>query len=278
MIAYPIGIAATTVAFLLENWNFELVRKGTPPDTALVTRRGLLNTQTVQRTDDRLRGIAFQEPLVWRWLRLTGTKVISTGLRQSGESATSGVLPRIRLAEARDLAARILPDGSRPLETALHRHPPGALIRRLGWAVYGPVLASGVLLLFGLSDAIPDRVWPLPLTLVLLTVPAAVVAYRSLGHGLTGRYLVVRSGVLNRRTMALQRRAVIGWTVKQSIPQRWGGRMSLGVATAAGECYYTAPDASVQQALAFVHGATPQLAQRFIDAESDPQQAQKHKR
>ncbi|RSM59818.1 hypothetical protein DMB66_26585 [Actinoplanes sp. ATCC 53533] len=260
VIAYPIGIAVTTGAFLLGYWNFELVRKGTPPDTALVTRRGLLNTQTVQRTDERLRGIAFEEPLAWRWLRLTETKVIATGLRQVGESATSGVLPRIRLGEARDLAAKILPDGSRPLETALHRHPRGALVRRLGWAVYGPALASGALLLFGLAGALPDWVWPLPLTLVPLTLPAAVVAYRSLGHGLAGRYLVVRRGVLRRRTVALQRRAVIGWTFEQSILQRWGGRMTVGVATAAGGRYYTAPDMSVEQALAFVAGATPELA------------------
>ncbi|GAA3937773.1 PH domain-containing protein [Actinoplanes auranticolor] len=265
LIAYPLGIAATAGAFLLENWKFQLVRKGTPPDTALVTRRGLLNTRTVQHADERLRGIAFEEPLVWRWLRLTGTKVISTGLRQSGESTTSGILPRIRLAEARELAARILPDGSRPLESPLHRHPRGALVRRLGWAVYYPLILSGALLLFGLSDAIPDRVWPLPLTLVLLTVPVAVVAYRSLGHGLAGDYLVVRGGVPKRRTVALQRRAVIGWTLEQSIFQRWGGRMSAGVATAAGDRYYTAPDASVEQALALISEATPELARGFID-------------
>jgi putative membrane protein len=264
VLGYPLGIAVTTGTFLLGYWNFELVRKGTPPDTALVTRRGLLNTRTVQRTDERVRGIAFEEPLAWRWLRLTDTKVIATGLREVGESTAGGVLPRIRLGEARDLAAKILPDGSRPLETTLHRHPRGALVRRLGWAVYGPALASGVLLLFGLAGAIPDWVWPLPLTLVPLTVPAAVVAYRSLGHGLAGRYLVVRRGVLLRRTVALQRRAVIGWTVEQSILQRWGGRMTVGVATAAGGRYYTAPDMSVEQALAFVAGATPELARSMV--------------
>jgi putative membrane protein len=265
LIAYPLGVAGTTVSFLLENWNFELVRTGTPPDTALVTRRGLVDLRTVQRTDERLRGIAFEEPLVWRWLRLAGTSVIATGVRQMGEAPTSSVLPRIRLAEARELAARILPDGSRPLEAPLARHPRAALVRRLGWAVYGPVLAAGVLLLFGLSGAIPGWVWPLPLALMPLTVPAAVVAYRSLGHGLAGRYLVVRGGVAQRRTVALQRRAVIGWTFEQSILQRWRGLMSVGVATSAGGRYYTAPDASVEQALAFAAGATPDLARHLIE-------------
>jgi putative membrane protein len=267
LVAYPLGVAVTTVTFLLDYGNFALVRRGTPPDTVLVTRRGLLTTRTVQRTDARLRGIAFEEPLVWRWLRLTRTSVISTGLRSGGESTTGGILPRIRRDEARELAARILPDGSRPLEAALHRHPRGALVRRLGWAVYGPALASATLLAFGATGAVPGRWWPLPLLLVPLTVPAAVVAYRSLGHGLSGRYLVIRRGVLNRRTVALQRRAVIGWTFEQSILQRLGGRMSVGVATAAGERHYTAPDASVEQALAFGYGATPDLTRHIVDAD-----------
>ncbi|WP_328476310.1 PH domain-containing protein [Actinoplanes sp. NBC_00393] len=264
VLALPLGVAVTTVTFLMENWNFELVRKGTPPDTALVTRRGLLTTQTVQRSDERLRGIAFAEPLAWRWLRLTSTKVIATGLRFGGESSTtSGVLPRIPMAEARELAAEILPDGSRPLEAALQRHPRGALVRRLGQAVYGPLLASGALLLFVRSGALPGWVWPLPLALMVLTGPAAVLAYRALGHGLSGDYLVVRGGVLNRDTVALQQRAVIGWTFEQSILQRWGGRMTVGVATAAGSRYYKVPDAGVDQALEFAAGADPELARRL---------------
>jgi putative membrane protein len=75
--------------------------------------------------------------------------------------------------------------------------------------------------------------------------------------------------VLNRRTVALQRRAIIGWTFEQSMLQRWGDRMSVGVATAAGDRYYTAPDAGVQQALALAAAATPELAQRFIEADGN---------
>lgn len=92
-----------------------------------------------------------------------------------------------------------------------------------------------------------------------------MVAYRSLGHAWAEPYLVVRSGALNRRTVALQERAVIGWTVRQSMLQRWGNRMTAGVATAAGERHYEVPDAGVDQALAFVTAATPLLASRFID-------------
>ncbi|MBO3743828.1 PH domain-containing protein [Actinoplanes flavus] len=265
LIAYPLGVIATTVAFLLENGNFQLARTGTAPDTALVTRRGLLNTRTVQRTDSRMRGIAVDEPLVWRWLRLARTKVLSSGLGAAAGEATGGdILPRIRLAEAHRLAARILPDGARPLEAALTRHPRGALTRRLGAAVYGPALVSAAMLVFTLTGVLPGWWWLLPLALIPAAIPLAVVAYRSLGHAVDGAYLVVRRGIRHRRTVALQRRAVIGWTVQQSIFQRWGGRMTVGVATAAGERHYESPDMSEEQALTFITKATPDLAAAFV--------------
>jgi putative membrane protein len=270
LVAYLLGFAGNAVSFFLQNANFRLVRTGTAPETALVTRRGLLSTQTLQRDDRRLRGIQFTEPLLWRWLGLTEAKVITTGLRPATEAGTGAVLPRVRMPEARDVAARILADGHRPLETGLRRHPRGALRRRIGWAVCGPAAGSVVLVLFVLSGALPGWAWPLPLALIPVTVPLAVVAYRSLGHALTGPYLVVRSGATQRNTVALQRRAVIGWTLRQSVLQRWGGRMTIGIATAAGARHYEAPDAGVDQAIAFIRGATPDLAARILVPLPDP--------
>ncbi|PWK47558.1 PH domain-containing protein [Actinoplanes xinjiangensis] len=248
VVAYLAGTAVRAGAFIVENWGFTLLRDG----GALVTRRGLLTTRTVQRADRRIRGIALDEPLLWRWLQLTRTRVLSTGQGAGGEAAVSDILPRTRLAEARELAPRILPDGARPLEAVLRRHPRGALTRRLGLALYGPALASGAGLLFTLSGAIPGRWWLLPLALIPVTVPLAVVAYRSLGHTVSGDYVVVRTGVFHRRTVALQRRAVIGWTASQSIFQRWGGRMTVGIPTGAGARHYEAPDMSVRQAVTFL--------------------------
>ena len=257
LIGYPLGFAASAVAFAVENGRFRLTRTGTAPDTALVTSKGLLSTRTVQRSDARIRGIAFAEPLVLRWLRVVTTGLLLTGRGGTGEGSGGAILPRLRRDEAREIAARILPDGARPLEAPLRRHPRGALTRRLGWAVLYPALLSGVLALFTVSGALPGRVWPLPLLLVPVTVSLAVVAYRSLGHTVTGDYLVVRRGALTRDTVAVQQRAVIGWTVEQTIFQRWGGRASVGVATSAGD--HTASDVSVDQALALITEATPRL-------------------
>jgi putative membrane protein len=265
-VAYPLGVVAVAISFAAENWRFELARTGTPPATALVTRRGLFSVRSVQRDDQRMRGLAFKEPLALRWLRLTETRVLTTGLGQTGgETPGATVLPRIPLADARALAPAILPDGSRPLQAPLHRHPRGALTRRLFAAVLAPAVAAGSLWVLARTGAIPAGWWWwLPMTALPLTLVLAVVAYRALGHAVSGPYLVVRSGALNRDTVALQSRAVIGWTVEQSLLQRRGHRMTVGIATAAGEQHYTVPDAGVDQALAFVSAATPELAARFL--------------
>lgn len=264
-VALLLGLAGLAAGFVLQYGNFRLTRVGTPPATTLVTTMGLLDTRTVHRDDRRIRGLAFDEPLVWRWLRLTGTHLVTTGL---GTDSTPGgaILPRLAMPEARALAARILPDGRRPWEVPLRRHPRGALTRRLLGAVGLPSAAAAVLWAYGTAGTVPAGWWPAPLALLPLTVPLAVVGYRALGHALTGPYLVLRGGALNRRTVALQHRAVIGWTVRQSIFQRWGGRATVTVATAAGDRSYEVPDAGLDQALALITGATPELAARFVVA------------
>jgi putative membrane protein len=264
-VTFPLGILGLAVAFVMENWKFELVRTGTPPHTTLLTRRGLVNTSTVHRDDQRLRGLNVREPLLWRWWGLADTRVITTGLRQAGGSEPgSAILPRIKLDEARAVARRVLPDGPAPMAADLHRHPRGALTRRLLQAVYAPGVACLLLAWLGATDAIPDGVWPIPLALLPVTLSLAVVGYRALGHALVGPYLVVRGGAVSRSTVALERRAIIGWKVEQSLFQRWGGRMTVGVATAAGERFYRASDVGVDQALALISGATPALGDTFL--------------
>lgn len=263
-----LGFAGTAITFVLEYWNFELVRTG----TALVSRRGLISTRTVQFDDRRMRGLTLKEPLVWRWLRLADTQVVTTGLRGGVEPA-SAILPRMPRPEALDLAAQILPDGAAPMSVPLHRHPRGALLRRLGWAVWIPGLVSAALWLWGLTGALPTWVWPLPLLVIPITLVLAVAAYRSLGHALTDDYLVMRRGGLNRHTVALQQRAVIGWSLTQSILQRRGDRITVVAATAAGERHYSAPDAGTAQAVALAFGATPALVAPFLKSVPEPADA-----
>jgi putative membrane protein len=162
----------------------------------------------------------------------------------------------------------VLPDGYLPLEAPLLRHPWSALRRRLLWATYVPVTVAGMLVLIGAISADPDRSWLVPLAFLPVTWALAVVAYFALGHTLVGPYLVLRSGALNRSTVALQSRAIIGWTLRETIFQRFSKRITVGVPTAAGSRHYQAPDAGMDQALAFIKGATPWLAEEFIEGGS----------
>jgi putative membrane protein len=92
----------------------------------------------------------------------------------------------------------------------------------------------------------------------------ALGAYHSLGHGVGGAYLVARSGVLSRTTVALQRTGVIGWRVRQSVFQRRAGLVSLTATTAAGRGAYHVRDASEAEALAFAEEAVPGLLAPFL--------------
>ncbi|UOZ07135.1 PH domain-containing protein [Amycolatopsis sp. WQ 127309] len=270
VITFVLGYFSLGLDFAAKHWNFELVRTTSGEDgTELRTRQGLFTTKTVHREDRRIRGVHLHEPLLWRWMRLAETKVITTGLNASlNESAN--ILPRTPLPDARHAASFVFPDGHQPLEAPLLRHPVGAFRRRLYWATYGPAAVAGLLAWLGATGVVPASWWPLPLLLLPLTWALAWVAYRTLGHALIGPYLVVRSGAAGRSTTVLRTRAVIGWRLRQTIFQRLGSRMTIGVPTAAGDRYYRAIDAGTEQALAFVAGADPDLAHEFLSGTGTP--------
>ena len=90
-------------------------------------------------------------------------------------------------------------------------------------------------------------------------------AYRGLGHAISGRYLVTRSGTLRRSTAALERAGVIGWTVKQSYFQRRAGLLTITATTAAGGGAYTAYDTDATEGLAFAAEAVPGLLEPFLE-------------
>ena len=102
----------------------------------------------------------------------------------------------------------------------------------------------------------------------MVVLPVAVVlaldAYRSLGHGISGGYLVARSGTVRRATVALQRGGVIGWTVKQSVFQRRAGVLTLTATTAAGAGAYSVYDAAEGEGLAFAAEAVPGVLEPFL--------------
>ncbi|AVT33055.1 hypothetical protein C6361_30485 [Plantactinospora sp. BC1] len=257
-----LGVLGMAVAFVAENWAFRLVRVDTPTGAVLRTSQGLFRTREVNRDVSRLRGVEISEPLLWRWMGMADTNVISTGLTIWSMTPATTILPRGPIGVARSVAARVLDldAGASPFAVPLRRHPVAALRRRIGWATLVTVAVTGLLAwLGGLVAALPSWLWLVGVGLLPLALGAAVVAWRALGHGIVGEYLVVRSGLVSRSTATLARPAVIGWRLRQSVLQRRLGLATLTATTAAGHGQYAAADMPAGTVVDFAEQVVPGL-------------------
>ena len=252
-----IAVAAVgSTALFVGRWTgYRLTREvGADGTSALRVRGGLLTRRSLSVADDRLRGVEIVEPLLLRAGGGARARALSAGLTKHAEN---GVLqPAVPVAEAHRVAAAALRADPAEITLApLRRHPRAALQRRLTRAM-GPA-AVAVVAGFGLGALLPELSYLGPALLVLFP-PAALLAvdrYRNLGHRLTAGYLVTRYGSLVRRTVALRRSGIIGWTVRQSPFQRRAGLVTLEAVTAAGRGGYPIVDLSVAEARALIDEA-----------------------
>lgn len=251
-----VGMAATSVA---EWWGFRLERVTTGADSTLRTSQGLFTTRTVNRDENRLRGIQLTEPLPWRWAGGVDTEVIATGLTSGDlkQNSASQILPKTPSPAARDVAHRVL--GSPAVSAELTTHPRAALRRRINRAIATTAVLTGLAWFFTHQGVIPAGWWAVT---ALVSVPAlgfAVLSWRSLGHARSGRYLVARSGPWYRTTVAIREDAVIGLTVRQSLFQRRLGLATLTATTAAGSGGYQILDAAADDVTALAADLLPEL-------------------
>lgn len=276
------GAVGALLLFVEMWWSYRLDRE---PGGTLHVRRGLLTTRSISIEERRLRGVELVEPLGIRLAKAARVDAIATGMRQGTDGKRTDqktLLPAAPVRLADRVATEVLREDTSPLSAAkLTGHPKAARTRRLRWALAPVIVVFAALL--GLSalvgsavDSIIDEalgrmVAALPWIFLVIAVPCAVFlaldAYRNLGHGISGRYLVARRGALRRGTAALQRRGVIGWTVRQSIFQRRAGLLTLVATTAAGTGAYEIPDADVSEGLAFADAAVPGLLEPFLERE-----------
>ncbi|MDB1089750.1 PH domain-containing protein [Streptomyces sp. ACA25] len=257
-----LGVIGLAGNFFTENAHFRLERVLGEHGTVLRTTQGLFKTREVNRDDNRLRGVTLSEPLLWRWMRMVDTTVITTGL--SIWNMTSTILPRGPMSVARPVVASVLDEPDNPLDAPLRRHPRAALRRRLLWAGLITGAASGLLGWLGGTTPLPGNLWWITaLVLYPLTLWLAWVAHRALGHTVAGNYLVIRSGAVNRATSVLRRQAVSGVEVRQSLLQRRLGLATVSVTTAAGHGLYRAPDVAAGEALDFAEAALPGYLEAF---------------
>lgn len=269
VVACAAGVVGALGLWVEMWWNYRLERE---PGGTLRVRRGLFTTRSISIEERRLRGVEVVEPLGVRTMGAARVDAVATGLAADEDSRHADhktLLPAAPRGTAEDVAAYVLREAVSPTSAArLTPHPRAARTRRLRWALAGALLPVLVLIVLGalLTDVLLLYVAG---ACVVVLLPVAVFlgldAYRSLGHGITGDYLVVRSGTVRRATVALQRGGVIGWTVKQSVFQRRAGLVTLTATTAAGDGAYSVYDAAESEGLGFADEAVPGLLAPFLE-------------
>jgi putative membrane protein len=237
-------VLGSVIGAAVVNWRFRLVRRG----GSLIAVRGLVTRRHTELEIDRIRGYTVSEGLGMRLVGAARASALVTGL---GDAARRGqLLPLGPRAEAWSLGARIV-EAPGPLRA----HPPAARRR----AVVRSVASGGVVLLAGAVLTATLGWWWVLATgaaLALLGVPLGLGRYAALGHAAGPRSLAVRSGYLLRTHTVLQRRAVIGWQVRQSPFQRRSGLATVLACVGAGSGGYEAVDLAADEAAEFAAAAS----------------------
>ena len=249
-------------------WSYRLDREA---GGTLRVRRGLFTTRSISIEEDRLRGVDLVEPIGSRLAGAARVDAVATGLATKTEKDKAQhrtLLPAAPRAVADRVAADVLREDVSPTAAVrLSPHPVAARGRRLRWALAGVAAFEAPLVVLGvlLTEVLLHLAWITAVVAVPIAVLLALDAYRSLGHGLTGGYLVARSGSVRRSTVALQRRGIIGWTVRQSIFQRRAGLATIRATTAAGAGAYAIRDVGTSTGLDVADEALPGLLTPFLE-------------
>ena len=253
---------ASTVGYVLAFWNFRLSRHSSG---TLHVRRGLLTTRSTTIEERRLRGVELSEPLLLRAVRGARVLAIATGLRvgRGADRGGSVLLPPAPRAVAADVAATVIGDAD-PLTVALTRHGPRATLRRFTRAGTASTVLMLIVLAFVLLAGVRWWAFWAALTLLPLGALLALDRARSLGHAVTGDWLVSRHGSLVRRRYMLRTDAVIGWNMTTSLFQRRAGLSTLVATTAGGRQRYPILDVPDAEAIRVARTAVPGLLEQFL--------------
>jgi putative membrane protein len=250
-VALVVLVAGSVIGAAVVNWGFRLTRRG----ATLTAVRGLVTRRHTELEIDRIRGCTVSEGAGMRLVGAARASALVTGL---GDAERRGqLLPLGPRDEAWGLVARLTSDPG-----PLAAHPPAARRRRIVRALAGGVLVT----LAGLVlTALLGWWWVLVIGLVLtlLGVPLGLGRYAALGHATGPSSFAVRSGWLVRETAVLQRRAVVGWEVRQSFFQRRAGVATVTACVGAGSGGYQAVDMADDEVVSFTAVASGGWAATF---------------
>jgi putative membrane protein len=244
-------LAGSVVGAAVVNWGFRLVRRG----GSLIAVRGLITRRHTELEIDRIRGATIAEGAGMRLVHAARVNALVTGL---GDAARRGqLLPLGPRSEAWTLARRLVEDPG-----PLVAHPPAARRRRILRAVFAGLVATAAGLV---ATVFAGWWWVLVVGLVLLVlgIPLGLGRYAALGHATGPRSFSVRSGWLVREQALLQRRAVVGWQVRQSFFQRRTGLATVLACIGAGHGGYAAIDMAADDVAGFTLAASEPWAATF---------------
>jgi putative membrane protein len=251
VVALVLLVAGSVVGAAVVNWGFRLTRRG----GSLIATRGLITRRHTELEIDRIRGWTLSEGLGMRWVRAARLSALVTGL---GDATRRGqLLPLGPRAEAWALGRRLVGDPG-----TLTAHPPAARRRRIVRALAGGLLVT----LAGVVATATVGWWGVlvaGLVLTALGVPIGLGRYASLGHAAGAGSFTVRSGWLVREQAVLQRRAVVGWQVRQSYFQRRAGLATVLACVGAGRGGYAAIDVDADEVAGFTAAASEGWARTF---------------
>lgn len=263
--ALVVGVIGSLGVFVEMWYRYSLRRE----DGNLVMSRGLLSTRSLTLERRRLRGVEVIEPLGVRMMRAARVDVIATGMRQQTQNESADpktLLPAAPFEVARRVAADVL-GSEAATATAVTGHPRAALWRRVRWGLYSVLALVALLAVLGflLTEVLLHLAWILAVVLLPVAVFLAFESYRNLGHGLAEQHLVTRYGIGARRTAALLRTGVIGWTISASPFQRRAGLVTVKATTAANSGAYPVYDVGIDDGLRFADEAVPGLLTPFLE-------------
>jgi putative membrane protein len=246
--------------YLITNFGFRLTHSRAAGVWHLT--RGLLTTRETSIDDSRLRGVSLGEPL---GLRLAGgarLSAIVTGLDKKHQESSTLVPPAPRAFVA-GVASEVLGTPA-PIEVPLIGHGSAARKRRYVRALTLPVILVAALVV-GVFLVDLSAAW-IALGVVALAAGVALAAdrHRALGHALVAGHLVSRSGSLDRRRVALETQAVIGWTLTSTWFQRRAGLTTVVATMAGGPQSVTLLDVPEPLGVALARDGVPGLVEQFL--------------